>query len=406
MDSLTQITLGAAVGEAVLGRKAGNRAMLWGAVGGTIPDLDVFANFVTDEMTALAFHRGISHSFFFAVLAPFAFGWLTHRLYQSGLYQRTGYRVGASVIVIGFVLGFVNLVPYLITQNFSLPVLVWTLGIGAFFLLLLWLFYWRKPAREVHTSYRDWVLLWFWAIFTHPLLDACTPYGTQLFQPFWDYRVAFNTIAVVDPIYTLPFLLCLLIAMRFTREHPRRRWFNWLGISLSSAYLVFTFYHKMRIDSIFERSLQEQGITYHRYTTSPTIFNNVLWQGTAEGDTAYYHGMYSFFDPEERVTSFATLPKNHDLLEGLENERDLRILRWFSKDYYNVLRRPDGTLQLNDLRYGSGDGTFDEPSDYIFRFTLEEKNGRWVAHQTREDARVDSGAFRQLWDRMMGKVEQ
>ena len=45
MDSLTQITLGAAVGEIVLGRKIGNRALFWGAVGGTIPDLDVFAAF-------------------------------------------------------------------------------------------------------------------------------------------------------------------------------------------------------------------------------------------------------------------------------------------------------------------------------------------------------------------------
>ena len=38
MDSLTQIVLGGAVGEAVLGKKVGNRAILWGAVAGTIPD--------------------------------------------------------------------------------------------------------------------------------------------------------------------------------------------------------------------------------------------------------------------------------------------------------------------------------------------------------------------------------
>jgi len=51
MDSFTQIALGAAVGETVLGKKVGNRAMVWGAVGGTIPDLDILANFVTDEMS-------------------------------------------------------------------------------------------------------------------------------------------------------------------------------------------------------------------------------------------------------------------------------------------------------------------------------------------------------------------
>jgi len=42
MDSLTQIVLGAAVAEVVGGKKLGNKAPLWGAIAGTIPDLDVF----------------------------------------------------------------------------------------------------------------------------------------------------------------------------------------------------------------------------------------------------------------------------------------------------------------------------------------------------------------------------
>ena len=46
MDSLTQIVLGAAVGEAVAGRKLGAKAALWGAIGGTLPDLDVFLRFL------------------------------------------------------------------------------------------------------------------------------------------------------------------------------------------------------------------------------------------------------------------------------------------------------------------------------------------------------------------------
>ena len=84
MDSLTQITLGAAIGEAVLGRKIGNKAMLWGGIAGTLPDLDVFANAVADEISALAFHRAITHSVFFAALAPLVLGWLIHRLYRDG----------------------------------------------------------------------------------------------------------------------------------------------------------------------------------------------------------------------------------------------------------------------------------------------------------------------------------
>ena len=34
MDAVTQIALGAAVGEATLGKKAGNKAVVWGAIAG------------------------------------------------------------------------------------------------------------------------------------------------------------------------------------------------------------------------------------------------------------------------------------------------------------------------------------------------------------------------------------
>ena len=51
MDSLTQIVLGAAVGEVMLGRKVGNRAILWGAVAGTIPDLDVYCGYLFDDLS-------------------------------------------------------------------------------------------------------------------------------------------------------------------------------------------------------------------------------------------------------------------------------------------------------------------------------------------------------------------
>lgn len=58
MDSLTQIVLGAACGEVALRRKIGNKAMLFGAFGGTIPDLDVMiGSLLFDyEIDQLAFY--------------------------------------------------------------------------------------------------------------------------------------------------------------------------------------------------------------------------------------------------------------------------------------------------------------------------------------------------------------
>jgi len=61
MDSLTQLALGAAVGEATAGRQFGRRALLWGAILGTLPDLDVFIP-LGDAVRDFTYHRSWSHS--------------------------------------------------------------------------------------------------------------------------------------------------------------------------------------------------------------------------------------------------------------------------------------------------------------------------------------------------------
>lgn len=70
MDSITQLALGAAVGEATLGRQVGRRALMWGAVCGTIPDLDVFIP-LGDAVKDFTYHRSASHSLLvLAALTP------------------------------------------------------------------------------------------------------------------------------------------------------------------------------------------------------------------------------------------------------------------------------------------------------------------------------------------------
>lgn len=80
MDSLTHIVLGAAIGEVTLGKKIGNRAILWGAVLSIIPDLDVFITPFLKPVDALFFHRGISHSILaLLILIPIT-GWLISKI--------------------------------------------------------------------------------------------------------------------------------------------------------------------------------------------------------------------------------------------------------------------------------------------------------------------------------------
>ena len=82
MDSVTQMLLGAAVGEATIGRKAGNRALLWGAVAGTLPDLDVFVP-LGDVVRDFTYHRSASHSLFVLALLTPLLVWLITKIHAG-----------------------------------------------------------------------------------------------------------------------------------------------------------------------------------------------------------------------------------------------------------------------------------------------------------------------------------
>lgn len=315
MDSITQIVLGAACGEFALGKKIGNKALLFGAIGGTIPDLDVFVGrwLYDNEIQAMAFHRGIMHSIVFALMASIIVGFIAFEAYDNG-------------------------------------------------------------ARKNTTNLKDWMWLFFLAIFTHPLLDCFTPYGTQLFAPFSDYRVAFNTISVADPLYTVPFLLCILIAMFYHRTRTRRVWWVKTGVYLSTLYLTVTVITKLYMDGIFKNSFDKAGISYHRFSAQPTLLNTILWYGVAETETQYYLTFYSMFDNSSTADQFITIDKQHQLLNM--KDENLKTLAWFSNGYFNLTEdSQEGIYKYTDLRYPILDPENKDSS--VFKFTIIQKNGIW-----------------------------
>ena len=82
MDSLTQIALGSAVSEAVMVNRVGRKAMFWGAVLGTLPDLDVLIP-MGDAIRDFTYHRGASHALFFMALAAPLFLWLILKIHPG-----------------------------------------------------------------------------------------------------------------------------------------------------------------------------------------------------------------------------------------------------------------------------------------------------------------------------------
>lgn len=331
MDSLTQIVLGAAVGEVVLGKKVGNKAMLYGAIAGTIPDLDVIASNFTDTTKALAFHRGFTHSVVFsAVFAPL-FGWLVSRY-------------------------------------------------------------------EKFKDVKGWSWLFFWAFFTHPILDSYTTWGTQLFWPL-DLRLAFKTIFVIDPLYTLPFLIFLILAMTRNRTDPRRQRYNNLGLWVSSSYLLITVILKAYTYFQFKSALEDQNIDYTQIDTRPAPLNTILWSANVETEDAYLLGYYSLLDT--KPISFLSYPKDHHLLGDLiENERIKRMIS-ISKGWY-IVSREESRLYFNDLRFGLL--TFEPGSmDFVFKYEItQDQNGVVELTEVQKDQRDGSKLIGELWERIKG----
>lgn len=332
MDSLTQIVLGAAVGEAVLGKKVGNKAMLYGAIAGTIPDLDVIANYLTDTVTAIEIHRGFSHSIVFAVFFAPIFGWLISRIEK------------------------------------------------------------RSPA-----AWQDWAWLMFWGLFTHPLLDSFTTWGTQLFWPF-DVRVAFKNIFVIDPLYTLPFLIFLILAMRAEKGSPKRRRLNNLGLIVSSSYLVLSIILKGITYQKFEAALQEQGFEYLQIETKPAALNTILWTANVELEDAYLIGDYSFFD--SKPIKFNRFEKNHELLGDLRQEDKVKRLIKISNGWF-IISQQEGEIFFSDLRFGVLDAESEEPN-FVFTYKLNTKNDQLEVEEVKRKPAEAKKLLLGLGQRILG----
>ena len=82
MDSITHIALGACMGEAFAGKKLGKKAMLWGALAQSIPDIDFIAAFWTDTTSNLLAHRGFTHSFLFCLIITPVLAYLAEKWHR------------------------------------------------------------------------------------------------------------------------------------------------------------------------------------------------------------------------------------------------------------------------------------------------------------------------------------
>ena len=307
MDSLSQIVLGGAMAAAIAPARHRRAALLAGAVLGTLPDLDSLPlALLTDDPVA----------------------------------RMTWHRSASHSL-------------------FVLPLLAWA----------IWAFFRRRGGRVAESPVR-----WFWAILlalvTHPVLDAFTVYGTQLWWPLPVRPTMWSSVFIIDPLYTI-WLLAACIAAWWLRERAAAQRMLLAGLVLSTAYLGWSLLAKAAVDREADRALAALGLADAPRFSVPMPFNTLLWRVVAMTPQGFVEGERSLVADTGPMV-FRGYPSNVEALRAAQGIAAVQRLDWFNHGFQRAQVR-DGVLVLSDLRMGA------EP-DYTFNFAVAERDGNgWRA---------------------------
>ena len=283
MDPLTQGLLGASLGQALFGRALGRRALVWGALVGMTPDLDILANPVS-PMAEWLWHRGPTHALVFGPAVGPAIGWL--------LWKRKGGRL------------------------------------------------------------RDWVGLCVVALFTHPLLDVFTTYGTQLLWPFSRQRFALDAVAIVDPVYSLALAVALVLGLRWGVRTTLARRAAWAALALSSAYVGLGLAVNARAEALARGQLAAEGVAEARVAAYPTLFQLPSRRVVTRSGDEVRVGWVSALAPRP-IAWERFLAASGRLVDAARSTREVRVLEWFAMGEATPRLEGAGTVvEFDDLRYG------------------------------------------------------
>ncbi|MEK6198665.1 MAG: metal-dependent hydrolase [Psychrobacter sp.] len=335
MDSLSQIVLGASVQGAVLGKYQGRKAYLYGAMLGTLPDLDVLINY-PDPISNMTYHRGFSHSLIVLTAVGIVGAWAISR--------------------------------YHAWRNMPLP-------------------YSTMRLATAMTL----------ALTTHPILDSFTVYGTQLLWPLQEslsltpFSIA--SMFIIDPLYTLPLLIAMIVGLIKGSKlgvfktgvlvHCQR--FTIWMLVISSGYLMLSLGLKYYAQDKAEQTLAAAKIdNITRIKTMPVLPTILMWRTVAEDDQNRLIEMRgSVLDSRLPEYRYLTQYDNSQTLRTnlpIASQPYAHRLDWFSGDWTGYRtqtmlddaaepNKQDVQLVVDDLRMMAGDTAF-------FSFVLANKTGQ------------------------------
>lgn len=285
MDPLTQGTLGAALPQSLSRRQLAGSAGLLGFIAGMTPDLDVLIRSDSDPLLFLEYHRQFTHSLIFIPIGGALCALILHRL----LGRRRGLSLRQSLLFC-------------------------TLGYA-----------------------------------THAVLDACTTYGTMLLWPFSEQRFAWNSISIIDPLFTLPLLLGVLLAAYLQRPQYAR-----IALCWGLVYLALGVLQRNQAVDMGYAIARERGHDVVWLEAKPSFGNILVWK-------TVYQTQERFYVDAVRATvlpkvfegdSLAKLDLERDfpwLDHNSQQARDIERFRWFSNGY--VAMDPIHANRVIDIRY-------------------------------------------------------
>jgi inner membrane protein len=248
--------------------------------------------------------------------------------------------------------------------------------------------------RDLKQYRRWWLAVWL-ALFTHPILDWFTVYGTQLLRPFTDHPYGIGSMFIIDPFYTLPLLIGIVVALILRNETGWRVTAG--ALAFSTLYLGASVVAQNHVRGIAEASLRAQGQTVERLLVTPAPLNIVLWRVVAVTPDGFLEGFRSLADSGPQMT-FDRFDRGEDLYAALRDNRFVQRIAWFSHGFFKMTDR-NGQIVITDLRMGQ------EPN-YSFNFVIAKHASPMVAVDPplrfREQADMRSG-IAWLWRRARGE---
>ena len=287
MDPLTQGIVATTAAQSISTKKKIILASIIGFLSGLAPDIDIFIKSTNDPLLFLEFHRQFTHSLFF-------------------------------------------------------------IPIGG---LVCSIFFYYLFARSYEFSFKETYIYSTIGYATHGIIDSFTTYGTQLLWPFTNERFAWNTVSVIDPLFTLPVIsLCLITLIKKNTKY------TYYAIAWMITYQFTGFIQKNRAENIINNYAFKKGHEIANIEAKPSFANIVVWKVIYSDNTNYYVnavrlGLDYTIYPGEVIKKLNIKNDFKWLNTSSQQYKDLERFRWFSNDYLGVDKNNNNIIY--DIRFSA-----------------------------------------------------